>query len=217
MKKVFLCKLTFFIFSRSLPGGLISLLSNAVVVCRPFSSFPLVVRCPISHAVVSGLSSTAFVVRRCCCPPSPSSSSVTVNVHCRHDPPLQPSLPICVAAISCHLLLSILVVCRPILHAVVVCRCRCPPLLSSTAAAVFRCRSHLHHSAVSAISHRPLSSFPIAVRRPITPVIVVRHHPHPPPSSSAVAVPPLVLPPTRCRLLRYELCGTTTTGYLWWY
>jgi hypothetical protein len=51
-EKVFLLKLNFFIFSRSLPGELISLLSNAVVVRCPLSSFPLVVRGPISHAVV---------------------------------------------------------------------------------------------------------------------------------------------------------------------
>ncbi len=70
LKKVFLRKLEFFIFSCSLPGKLVSLLSNAVVVRRPFSSFPLVDRRPISRAVV---------VRRLRRPPL-SSSAVTVVV-----------------------------------------------------------------------------------------------------------------------------------------
>jgi hypothetical protein len=68
LKKAFLRKLEFFIFSRSLPDGLISLLSNAVVVCRLFFSFPLIVCRLILHAVV---------VCRLCRPPL-SLSTVTV-------------------------------------------------------------------------------------------------------------------------------------------
>ncbi len=145
--------------------------------------------------------SAAFVVRRCCCPllPSLSLSSTAVDIHHHHDLPPQLSLPLRVFTISHRPVLSIpFVVCCPILHAVVVCRCRCPPLPSSSHAAVFRRQSHHHHSAVSAISHRPLSTFPMAVHNPIPRVVIVRHRHYPPPSSSAVAIPPLVLPPTRC-------------------
>ncbi len=193
LKKVLLRKLEFFIFSRSLPSGLISLLSNAVVVCRPFSSFPLVVCRPISHAVI---------VRHCRHPPLPLSSFPTIDVHRCHDPPLQPSLPLRVSAVSCRPPLSIpFAVRHPILHAIVVRHCRCPPSPSLSAAAIFHCCSHHHHSAVSAVSHHPLSSFSIPVRRPITHVIIlICHHCHPPPLLSAITVPPLVLPPTRCWL-----------------
>jgi hypothetical protein len=89
--------------------------------------------------------------------------------------------------------------------AVVVCHQRRPPpppLLST--AAMFRSRSHYHHSAVSTISHRPLSSFSIAARCPILRVVIVRHRCHSPPLLSAIAVPLLALSLTsRCWLLRY--------------
>ena len=93
---------------------------------------------------------------------------------------------------------------RPISRAVVV-RCRRPPpsLLSSTAA-VFRCRhlrrSHHRHSAVSAVAHRPLSSFPVIVRRPISRVVIICRRRRPPPSSSsavAVVVRHRGLPPSQ--------------------
>ncbi len=115
--------------------------------------------------------------------PSPSSST-TIAVHRCHLPPPQPSLPLRVSTIACCPLLSTpFVVPHQILHAVVVRHCHCLPSLSLSAAAVFCHRSHHHHSAVSALSHRPLSSFPITVRRPIMCVIVVRHpcRHHPPP------------------------------------
>jgi hypothetical protein len=135
---------------------------------------------------------------RCHCLPLPLLSSPAVIVHRCHLPPLQPSLPLHVSAISCRPLLSVSFIVRhPILHAVVIRCCRCPPLPSLSAAAVIPCCSHHHHSAVSAVSHRPLLSFPIALCRSIMRVVDVRHHCHPPPLSSAVAVPPLVLPPTR--------------------
>ncbi len=138
---------------------------------------------------------TIVVVHRCrCCrPPSPLSSSAAIVIHRSHLPPLQPSSPLRVSAASRRPLLSVPFVVRcPILHAVVVRCCHCPPLPWSSATPVFRRRSHYHHSAVSAVSHRPLSSFPIAVCHPITCVVIIRHHCHPPPSLSAVAVPPLV-------------------------
>ncbi len=82
--------------------------------------------------------------------------------------------------------------CMPSLSAAVIRRRRPPPLLSLSAATVFRCRhlsrSHHRHSAVSAVSHHPLSSFPIIIRRPISRAIVIRQRRRPPPSSSAVAV-----------------------------
>jgi hypothetical protein len=82
------------------------------------------------------------------------------------------------------------VVRRPISRAIVV-RCLRPPP-SSAAIAVFRCRhlrrSHHCHSAVSAVSRHPLSSFPIIVRRTISGAVVIRRRRRPPPSSSAVAV-----------------------------
>ncbi len=148
------------------------------------------------------LSSVAFVVRRCCHPPLLPSLSAAVVVHRRQLLLLQLSLPPCVSAVSHRLLLSFpFVVCGPFLHAAVVCHCHCLPLLLSSTAAVFCRHSHHHHSAaVSAVSHQLRSSFPfpIAVRPPIMHVAIVRHRRHPPPSSSAIAVPPLVLPPTRC-------------------
>jgi hypothetical protein len=78
LKKVFLRKLDFFIFvSRSLPGW-----PNAVVVCRLLSSFPLVVRHSILHAIT---------IRHLCRPPL-SSSAVAVVIHHRHcHPPPPPS------------------------------------------------------------------------------------------------------------------------------
>jgi hypothetical protein len=145
------------------------------------------------------LPSAAFVIHCYRHPPSLLSSSATVDVHRRNLPPWQPSPPLRVFAISCCPLLSFpFVVCRLILHAVVVCHCRCPPLPSSSTVAIFHRCSHHHHSAVSAVSHRLLSSFPIAVRRPVTHVVVVRHRCHLPPSLFAVAIPTLALPPTRC-------------------
>jgi hypothetical protein len=70
LKKVFVRKLDFFIFvSRSLPGW-----PNAVVVCRPPSSFPLVVRRLTLHAVI---------IRHLRRPPL-SSSAIAVVAHCRH-------------------------------------------------------------------------------------------------------------------------------------
>jgi hypothetical protein len=76
LKKVFLRKLDFFIFvSRSLPGW-----PNAVVVCRPPSSFPFVVRRLILHAVV---------IRHLCRLPL-SLSAIAVAAHHHHCCPLPP-------------------------------------------------------------------------------------------------------------------------------
>jgi hypothetical protein len=73
-EKVVLRKLNFFIFvSHSLPGW-----PNAVVVCRPPSSSPLVVRCSILRAVV---------IRHLCCPPLSSSAIAVLAHHCHRCPP----------------------------------------------------------------------------------------------------------------------------------
>jgi hypothetical protein len=154
------------------------------------SSAPVVVRqcrCHCPPLLLSSSAVTVVVIRHRCHPPPPSSTS-------------QPSLPLRVPAVSCRPILSVpFVVRRPILHAVVVRCCCCPPLPSSSAAAVFLRCSHHHHSAVFTVSHCPLLSFPITVRRPITRVVVVRHRCHPPlPASAVLAAPRLVLPPTRC-------------------
>jgi hypothetical protein len=83
LKKVFLRKLYFFIFvSHSLPGW-----PNAVVVCHPPSSFPLVVHCLTLHAIIICclpcqplLSSAiaAFVDCHHCCPPLPCSATAAI-------------------------------------------------------------------------------------------------------------------------------------------
>ncbi len=75
---------------------------------------------------------------------------------------------------------------RPILHNVIVHRCCCLPSLLLSNAPIFCCHSHHHHPTVSAISHCPLLSFPIAARRPITRVLFVHHRCHLPPLSSGV-------------------------------
>ena len=170
-------------------------LPNVIVVRRPLSSFPLVVcRLILPCHRPPPLSLFATVVVRCRhppCPPLPLLSAAAIfccHIHHCHST---------VSAFSCRPLLSFpIVVHRPISHAIIFCRYRCPPLPSLFAAPVFHCHSHHHHSAVSAISHCPLSSFPIAVRRPISRVVVIRQRHHPPPSSSTVAIPPLVLTPT---------------------
>jgi hypothetical protein len=123
------------------------------------------------------LSSAAVVIRRCRCHCPPPSLSTAANIL-----PPQPSLPHHVSAISCRPLLSFpFVVCRPILHAVVIRRCLWSPLPPLSPAAVFRRRSHHRHSTIPAVSHCLLSSFPIAVCCPIMRVVVICHHRHPPP------------------------------------
>ncbi len=101
LKKVFLPKLDFFIFSHCLPSGLISLLSDAIVDCLMLSSFPLMVWCPILHAVVVhrlchlSLLLSAVAVAVVCCrnhPPPPSSAAkaviATPCLHCLLPPAL---------------------------------------------------------------------------------------------------------------------------------
>ncbi len=79
-------------------------------------------------------------------------------------------------AIVCCLLLSFpIIVCHPILRAIVVRCCRLPPLPSLSAAAIFHRRSHHCHSAVSAVTCRLLLSFPVVVRCPILRAIVICH------------------------------------------
>jgi hypothetical protein len=84
-------KLDFIIFSCSLPRGLISIMPNAVVVCHPLSFFPLVVRCPILHAIIvqrlcrplPSLSAVAVIVCHCCCclmPPSSATAAIIATL-----------------------------------------------------------------------------------------------------------------------------------------
>jgi hypothetical protein len=191
LKKGFLRKLDLFIFSRSLPGGLtISLLSNPVVVCRPLSSFLLIVRCPILRAVI---------VRRLCHPPLLSSTVAVVIVRRRQrlPPPSSASAAITATPCLCCLLPPALVLPLCSLPLNLACCCR-PPLLLSAFAIVVR-RSHLP---------LPQPSSPLrCLRRLSPPALVLPHsspppnhacHCRPPPSSSAVPIPTLVLPPTRC-------------------
>ncbi len=141
-------------------------------------------RCRCHHPPLPLLLSavTVVVVRCCCCPALPSSASAAVIA------------TLCLRRLSLPALVHPL--CSPPPN--LACHCHLLLLLSLlSTAAIFCRRSHHHHSAVSTVSHCPLSSFPIAVRRPIACVVIVRHRCHPPPSFSAVAIPPLVLPPTR--------------------
>jgi hypothetical protein len=159
LKKVFLPKLNFFIFSHSLPGGLIRLLSNAVVVCRPLSSFPLVVRCLILCAVIlhhlrcpplSSSTAAVVVIHRCCCTPPPSSAAAAViATPClRHLLPPALVLPLCSLPpnLACH--------CHP-------------PLLLSAFSVVIQCR-HLPPPQPSS----PLCS----LRRLSPPALILPHH-----------------------------------------
>jgi hypothetical protein len=195
LKKVFLRKLDFFIFvSRSLPGW-----PNAVVVCHPPSSFLLVVRRLTLHAVI--------ICHLSCLPLLLSTIAIVAHHRHRHPPPPCSAITAIIATLlslpsfatrSCSS--PCVLVRHPISHAVVFRSYHCSPLPLSSATTVYHCHSHHHQSAFSAISHRSLLSFSIAVCRSISHVALIRHHRHPLPPLSAVAVPPLlVLPPTlRC-------------------
>ena len=94
--------------------------------------------------------------------------------------------------VPCLLLTFPIIVHHPILRSVVV-RCLCPPTLplSSTTTVICRCHlchSHHHHSTISAVSCRPLSSFPSIVCRLILQAVIIRRQHHPPPSTSAITV-----------------------------
>jgi hypothetical protein len=148
LKNVFLCKLNFF-FLHSLPSGL-SLLSNAVVVCRPLSSFPLVVCRLILRAVIVrrlchqplSLSAIAIVVvcgRRHPPPPSSAVAAVIATLCLRHLPPPALVLPLRSSppnlACRCCLLLSLSA------FTVVVCCRRLLPLLPSSPLRCLHCLS----------------------------------------------------------------------------
>jgi hypothetical protein len=176
---------------------------NAVVVCCPLSSFALVVHRLILRAVV---------ICRLCCPPLSLSTlaAIACSLHPPQPPPLLSATTVgirrtifcrhshhrhsAVSAVSCRPLLSFPIIVRcPILHAVVVLHCRCPPLPLLSATTVF-------HTTAIITTH--------CLRHLSPPALVLPHHSLPPnltcrcclpPSSSAVAIPLLVLPPTfRC-------------------
>jgi hypothetical protein len=164
LQKVFLGKLNLFIFSPSLHGGFISLLSNAVVVCRPLSSFPLIVHRPILHAVV---------VRRICRPPL-SSSAIAVVVVCRHHcPPPSSSASAAIIATPClHRLLP---------PALVLPLCSLPPNLAC------HCRSPLSLSAFTLVVRRSRllllqPSSPLRCLCCLSPPALVLPHCSPPPN-----------------------------------
>ncbi len=111
-----------------------SLMLNAVVVLRPLPTFHVLVRRPISHAVVV-----------CCRRPPPSSATIAVVVR-RCCLPLPPSLPQPPSPLRClrHLLPPALVLPRhsprPDLASLIICRRHCLPPLSSGVAVIVRRR-----------------------------------------------------------------------------
>jgi hypothetical protein len=95
LKKVFLCKLDFFFFaSRSLPGW-----PNDIVGFCPPSSFSLVVRRSILHAVIICRLRHLLLLSSA----SPLLPTATIIVCRRHVLPPQPSAPLyCLSAVSAH-------------------------------------------------------------------------------------------------------------------
>jgi hypothetical protein len=133
------------------------------------------------------LSSIVRLCHHCCnhhcCPPLLLLSATAIfrcrSHHCHSA----------VSAVSCFPLLSLpVVVCCLILRAVIVSLCRhCLPSSLSTAA-IFRHCIHHCYSAVSAVSCRPLLSFPILVHHPILHAVIIHQHHCMPQLLSAVAV-----------------------------
>jgi hypothetical protein len=125
---------------RELPGGLQILpyaYINAIIICRPLFSFPIIVHRPILRAIVV------------CCHhyPPPLSSATAIVVHCR-SPFLLPLLSAALVIRRHH--------CSPPLPSsaavVICCHCCLPPLLSAVVVVIHsRCR------------HPPLSSFAAVV------------------------------------------------------
>ncbi len=153
------------------------------------------------------LSSTTVVVRdcRCCCPPLPLllSAVTVVVVRRRHFPLLPSSASTAVIATPCLRCLLPPTLVRPLCSPLPNFLCCCRPLLSLSAFAVIVHRRHLP---------LPQPSSPLRCLHRLSPPAIVFPHcsllPNhaccccPPPSSSAsiiaIAVPPLILPSTRC-------------------
>jgi hypothetical protein len=183
LEKVFLHKLDFLIFLRSLcPVG-----SSAIVVRRPLSSFPLIVCSLILRAVVVRrcrclllLSSTVAVVIvrccRCCCPPPSLSTAAIFHLRSRHCHSVSPpSLAARSFRPLCSPTPNFVCCCCPLLSlstfAIHVCHCRLPPPQPSSP---LRC---LHHLSPTALVLPHCSPLPNHACRCC-----------PPPSSSATVV-----------------------------
>ncbi len=175
LKKIFLHKQDFIIFHSLCPECLSTFLSNAVVVRCPFSSFPLIVHCPILRAVVVHclrclpLSSSVIaiiVVRHCQCPPPPwSAAAAVITTLCLHR--LLPSTLV-------HPLCS-----PPPKHA-----CRCLPPLSLSAFVVVIRRRCLPP---------PQPSSPLRCLCCLSPPALVLPHSSPPPNHACCChLPPLL-------------------------
>jgi hypothetical protein len=189
LKKVFLHKLDSLFFHALCPAGL-SAFCLAVVVCPPFSSFPLVVRRPISHAVVvrrlrhpPPLSSDDVVIcccRRCLPPPSMSTAAITAAAAVIATPCLGRLLPPALIHPLCSSLLNL------------ICRC-CLLLPLSTFVVVVRCRR----------LPPPQSSSPLRCLCCLSPPTFLLPHRSPPPNHASRHRPPLSLSATvvvrRCR------------------
>ncbi len=150
-----------------------SLMLNAVVVLRPLPTFPVLVRRPITRAIVV----------RCRRPP-PSSATIAVVVR-RRCLPLPPSLPQPSSPLRClrHLFPPALVLPRhsppPDLASLIIRRRHRPPPLLSGVAVIVRCRS-LPPSQPSS----PLS----CLRRLLSPSSLP--HCSPPPELACLRCPP---------------------------
>ncbi len=178
-KKSFCINLSSLFFHTLYPAGL-SAFCLAVVVHHPFSSFPLVVRCPILHAIIV----------RCLRHPPLSSSGVAVVVVCRRWRPPPPwSAAAAVITTPCLRRLLPPALVHPIcsLPPNLPCRCRLPLSLSAFAVVVSRRRLP-----------PPQPSSPLLCLRRISPPTLVLPHcslspnhacrHHPPPMSSATVV-----------------------------
>jgi hypothetical protein len=140
--------------------------SDAVVICRPLSSFPFVVRLPILSAVI---------VRRCRRPPSPLLSlaftAVVIRRH-RHPPPPS-SASVAIIATPCLRRLLPPTLVRPLRSLPPDLACCCRPPLSLSAFAVVVCRRHLLP---------PQPSSPLHCLRCLSPLALVLPHRSPPPN-----------------------------------
>jgi hypothetical protein len=137
---------------------IISLLSNAVFVCCSLSSSPLVVRHPISCAVV---------ICHLCRPLLLSSTIAIVIIRHRRCSPLPSSAAAAVIATQClcHLLPPVLVLTLCSLPPNLTCRCH--PLLLLSAFAVVVCCCHLP---------LPQPSSPLCCLRRLSPPALVLPH-----------------------------------------
>ncbi len=174
---------------------------NAIVVCCPLLSFPVVVRCPNLHAII---------VRHCCSLP-PLLSTFAIVRHCRYPLQPQPSSPLC--CLCCLSPPALILPCQwPSPH--LTCH-HCPPQSLSTFAVIIRhrrlplaqpssplhCLSHLSQSALALPCCSPLPNLACHHHLPplLSPIIVVCCCcccPLLPPSAAAAITATLLSPPS---------------------